>query len=208
MFAANKDSMLLLHTCCAPCSAAILEWLLANNIRPTLFFYNPNIFPQEEYEIRKNDLKRYAQLLDLEFIDGDYSHESWLAGIKGLETQPERGARCLECFKMRLLATAQLAQEKGFTQIATTLASSRWKNLEQIETAGQWAVSHFPAVEFWAKNWRKDGLSERRQILLSENGFYNQTYCGCEFSACSKSAIKSPESSKPTDKRNIPSPAN
>ncbi|MDR2843567.1 MAG: epoxyqueuosine reductase QueH, partial [Candidatus Symbiothrix sp.] len=172
------------------------------------FFYNPNIFPQEEYEIRKNELKRYAQLLDLEFIDGDYSHENWLAGIKGLETQPERGARCLECFKMRLLATAQLAHEKRFTQIATTLASSRWKNLEQIETAGKWAVSHFPAVEFWAKNWRKDGLSERRQILLSENRFYNQTYCGCEFSACSKSAIKSPASSKPTDKRNIPSPAN
>jgi predicted adenine nucleotide alpha hydrolase (AANH) superfamily ATPase len=83
---------------------------------------------------------------------------------------------------MRLLATARLAHEKGFSQIATTLASSRWKNLEQIAEAGNWAVSHFPPLEFWNKNWRKDGLSERRKILLLQNGFYNQSYCGCEYS--------------------------
>ncbi|GHT39594.1 hypothetical protein FACS189437_03400 [Bacteroidia bacterium] len=174
--------MLLLHTCCAPCSAAIIEWLSANAIRPTLFFFNPNIYPREEYELRKNELKRYAKSLNIDFMDGDYDHERWLNTVKGLENQPERGLRCLECFKMRLLATAQLAHEKGFTQIATTLASSRWKNLEQIAEAGQWAVLQFPDVEFWDKNWRKDGLSERRRVLLLENGFYNQQYCGCEFS--------------------------
>jgi predicted adenine nucleotide alpha hydrolase (AANH) superfamily ATPase len=173
---------LLLHTCCAPCSAAILEWLSANAIRPVLFFFNPNIYPFEEYEIRKNELKRYAQLLEIDFIDGDYDHERWLSVVNGLEDQPERGSRCLECFKMRLLATAQLANEKGFDRIATTLASSRWKNLEQIAAAGNWAVASFPTVEFWEKNWRKEGLSERRRILLQENGFYNQRYCGCEFS--------------------------
>jgi predicted adenine nucleotide alpha hydrolase (AANH) superfamily ATPase len=174
--------MLLLHTCCAPCSAAIIEWLSVHAIRPTLFFFNPNIYPREEYELRKNELMRYAQSLSIDFIDGDYDHERWLSAVEGLENQPERGLRCLECFKMRLAATAQLAHEKGFTQIATTLASSRWKNLEQIAEAGHRAVSQFPDVEFWDKNWRKDGLSERRRILLQENGFYNQQYCGCEFS--------------------------
>ncbi|MDR0546564.1 MAG: epoxyqueuosine reductase QueH [Dysgonamonadaceae bacterium] len=173
---------LLLHTCCAPCSAAVIEWLLQQNIRPALFFFNPNIYPEEEYTIRKNELKRYANSLNLKVIDDDYMHETWLQTVKGLENQPERGLRCTECFKMRLLKTAQTAHEQGFTQIATTLASSRWKNLEQINHAGEWAAGHYPDIEFWAKNWRKDGLSERRRILLAENNFYNQQYCGCEFS--------------------------
>ncbi|MDR2806298.1 MAG: epoxyqueuosine reductase QueH [Dysgonamonadaceae bacterium] len=184
--------MLLLHTCCAPCSAAVIEWLLKRDIYPALLFFNPNIYPQTEYEIRKNEWMRYAGRLKLECIDGDYDHSSWLQTIKGLENQPERGARCLACFKMRLLATAQLAHEKGFTQIATTLASSRWKSLEQIAEAGQWAVSRFPDMQFWDKNWRKDGLSERRRTLLQENGFYNQRYCGCEFSQRLTSPAKLP----------------
>ncbi|GHU74776.1 hypothetical protein FACS189413_19450 [Bacteroidia bacterium] len=174
--------MLLLHTCCAPCSAAVIEWLLQQNIRPALFFFNPNIYPEKEYTIRKNELKRYAQPLNLTIIDEDYVHDTWLEDVKGLENQPERGSRCLECFKIRLLKTAQTAHEHGFSQIATTLASSRWKNLEQINQAGEWAAAHYPNVEFLAKNWRKDGLSERRRILLAENNFYNQQYCGCEFS--------------------------
>lgn len=177
---------LLLHSCCAPCSAAIIEWLLNNSITPTLFFFNPNIYPFQEYEIRKNELKCYAEALNIEFVDGDYNHESWLKKIQGLENQPERGTRCLECFKMRLQATALLASEKGFTHIATTLASSRWKSLEQIALAGHQAVTPFPEITFWEKNWRKDGLSERRNILLKENGFYNQLYCGCEFSKRTK----------------------
>jgi predicted adenine nucleotide alpha hydrolase (AANH) superfamily ATPase len=174
--------MLLLHSCCAPCSAAILEYLLAGDIRPVLYFFNPNIFPGEEYEKRKQELQNYAQTLGLTFIDGDYSHNDWLTSVKGLEDQPERGIRCLQCFKIRLLATACLAEEKGFTQIATTLGSSRWKNLDQIAEAGHWAASQVTGVTFLAKNWRKEGLSERRSILLKENGFYNQQYCGCEFS--------------------------
>ena len=148
----------------------------------TLFFFNPNIAPKEEYELRKNELKRYAQTLGIDFIEGDTNHELWLNAVKGLENEPERGARCLECFKFRLRATAQLADTKGFTQIATTLTSSRWKSLEQLEQAGRWAVEPFSNVSFWAKNGRKDGLSERRRILLLETKFYNQTYCGCEFS--------------------------
>lgn len=172
----------LLHTCCAPCSAAVIEWLLKEGIVPVLFFYNPNIYPEEEYDIRKQELKKYARQLNVEFIDGDYDHKAWLESVKGLYDEPERGARCQVCFKERLLATAQCASRRSIGRIATTLASSRWKDLQQIANAGRWATGQFPGITFWDKNWRKDGLSERRNCLLQENGFYNQTYCGCEFS--------------------------
>lgn len=174
--------MLLLHACCAPCSAAVIEWLMNEGIRPTLFFFNPNIYPQREYEIRKNELLHYAKRLQISFIDGDYDHSNWLQTIHGLENQPERGDRCLACFRLRLRATAQLAHQKKFSQIATTLTSSRWKSPQQIAEAGQWAVDPFPNLQFMDKNWRKDGLTDRRRALLHENGFYNQQYCGCEFS--------------------------
>jgi len=173
---------LLLHTCCAPCSAAIIEYLSAQAIRPVLYYFNPNIYPRAEYEMRKNECTRYAQSLGLEIIDGDYDHESWLQTIVGLENAPERGKRCLSCFKMRMLAAARMAVEKELDTFATTLASSRWKSLSQIAEAGRWAASQFSGISFWEKNWRKQGLSERRRILLQTNGFYNQTYCGCEFS--------------------------
>jgi len=173
---------LLLHTCCAPCSAAIIEYLLAREIRPVLYYFNPNIDPQAEYERRKNECTRYARSLGLEIIDGDYDHEEWLQAVSGLENEPERGKRCLSCFKIRLFAAARMTVEKGLDTFATTLGSSRWKSLEQIAEAGHWAAAQFPGVRFWEKNWRKDGLSERRRTLLQENGFYNQNYCGCEFS--------------------------
>jgi predicted adenine nucleotide alpha hydrolase (AANH) superfamily ATPase len=176
------EMKLLLHSCCAPCSAAIIEYLLQREIRPVLFYFNPNIFPREEYELRKNECSRYARSLDLEIIDGDYNHGLWLNKIAGLEQEPERGKRCQECFRIRLSVTAAFANEKGFDTIATTLASSRWKNLVQIEEAGNQAIAPYPDLTFWNKNWRKEGLSERRNILLKENGFYNQLYCGCEFS--------------------------
>lgn len=173
----------LLHSCCAPCSAAIIEWLLAANVRPVLFYFNPNIYPQAEYDLRKAELTRYALLQGVEVIDGDYNHEQWRQQIAGWEHEPERGARCLQCFKIRLLATARFADEHGFEKFATTLASSRWKSLEQIAQAGQWAAAQYDGVVFWEKNWRKDGLTERRNVLLKENNFYNQLYCGCEFSS-------------------------
>ena len=156
----------LLHSCCAPCSAAIVEWMLAQDIRPTLYYFNPNIFPQEEYEIRKSECSRYAQKLGLEIIDGDYDHTAWLSDVAGLEDEPERGKRCLQCFKIRLLATAKLADERGFRLFTTTLASSRWKSLQQITEAGKWAAARFEGLEFWEKNWRKGGLSERRKIVF------------------------------------------
>ena len=174
---------ILLHCCCAPCSSAILEWMLARDIRPTLFYCNPNIYPLEEYQIRKNEITRYAEKLGLEIIDDDYDHEAWLCEVRGLEQEPERGGRCLKCFKLRLLRAAQKAVELGLPEFTTTLASSRWKSLDQINVAGQWAAEQVNGqVKFNEKNWRKGGLQQRRNELLKENGFYNQLYCGCEFS--------------------------
>ncbi len=173
---------LLLHACCAPCSSAIVEWLLGHGITPTIYYFNPNIYPLEEYETRKQESKRHAESLGIQWIDGDYQHSDWLASVCGLEQEPERGRRCERCFYIRLKKTAQVAHNMGFTHFATTLASSRWKNLEQINMAGQKAAQEVGNVQFWAQNWRKDGLQERRNQLLKEYGFYNQQYCGCEFS--------------------------
>jgi predicted adenine nucleotide alpha hydrolase (AANH) superfamily ATPase len=124
----------------------------------------------------------------LEIVDADYDHENWLAAVKGLEPEPERGGRCLKCFKLRLLRTAEYARSRGIKVITTTLASSRWKSLDQINEAGTWAcaeINKIPAeteVIWWDQNWRKNGLQERRLQILKEFDFYNQLYCGCEFS--------------------------
>jgi len=187
-------STVLLHACCAPCSSAIVEWLLAHEITPVIYYFNPNIFPQEEYEIRKNESKRHAESLGIQWIDEDrfrtgasqpcgYTamHEAWKQAVCGLEHEPERGRRCEACFYHRLLATARKAQELGIPYFATTLASSRWKNLDQINAAGNLAAQAVSS-HFWPQNWRKDGLQDRRNALLKQYGFYNQLYCGCEFS--------------------------
>ena len=196
------ERTVLLHTCCAPCSSAIVEAMMQNGITPVIYYCNPNIYPLEEYEIRKEECTRYAKALGLEIVDADYDHENWLEAMKGMENEPERGGRCLRCFKLRLLRTAQYARQRGIKVITTTLASSRWKSLEQINEAGQWAVSKandiietvdnlneetiIPPTDcdviWWDQNWRKGGLQERRNQILKEYDFYNQLYCGCEFS--------------------------
>ena len=172
----------LLHACCAPCSSAIVEWLLRHDIKPTIFYYNPNIYPREEYEIRKQESKRHAESLGIKWIDGDYNHETWRQDVRGLEGEPERGRRCEQCFMLRLTEAARKAKELGLQYFATTLASSRWKSLEQIERAGHLAEQAVVGTTFWAQNWRKGGLYERRNQLLKEFDFYNQQYGGCEFS--------------------------
>ena len=176
----------LLHACCAPCSSAIVEWLMQHDVRPTIFYFNPNIFPLEEYETRKNESKRHAESLGIRWIDADYDHQRWLDFVRGHEEAPERGIRFQLCFRLRLFETAKEAQRLGIRYFATTLASSRWKSLEQITIAGESAATAVSTpssqVVFWAQNWRKGGLQERRNQLLREYGFYNQLYCGCEFS--------------------------
>ena len=186
----EEAGKVLLHACCAPCSSAIVEWMLANGVRPTIFYYNPNIFPREEYEIRKQESKRHAEALGVTWIDGDYDHEAWREGVCGLEGEPERGRRCEQCFTLRLTASARKARELGLRYFTTTLASSRWKSLAQIEQAGHLAEQAVEGTTFWAQNWRKGGLYERRNQLLKEFDFYNQKYCGCEFSLQQREAFE------------------
>lgn len=127
----NGENRVLLHSCCAPCSSAIIECMLANGIRPTVFYCNPNIYPQEEYEIRKQEAIRFVTSQNLDFIDADYDYDHWRNAMSGLENEPERGSRCLKCFTLRLTETARYASEHDFQVFTTTLASSRWKTLSR-----------------------------------------------------------------------------
>ena len=172
----------VLHSCCAPCASPLIECMLSNNIEPVVLYFNPNIYPEKEYLKRKIEIVRYSKKSGVTCIDTGYDHKKWLKGIVGLEKEPERGKRCLECFKIRLRETARYASLMDIKIFTTTLASSRWKDLEQIRQAGEYAVKLYPDTIFWNQNWRKGGLSERHRQLLKENKFYNQLYCGCEFS--------------------------
>ena len=176
---------ILLHCCCAPCSGAVVECLVQNGLRPTLFFSNSNIVPREEYDLRRSELTRYARLFGLEVVDDEYDHEAWLdftiGHDKALEKVPERGPRCLRCFKFRLQRAAQYAAANGYDVLTTTLASSRWKSLEQVDEAGRLACENMQVI-WWNQNWRKGGLQPRRSEIIKEQQFYNQTFCGCEFS--------------------------
>lgn len=177
------ENKVLLHSCCAPCSGAIVECLVANGIKPCIFFSNSNIYPKDEYELRKAEIIRYAEKFGLTVVDDDYDHKNWLCtAAKGLEREPERGARCMECFKYRLDRAAKYASENGYTVLTTTLASSRWKDLDQVNAAGEWACSKYEGVAWWGMNWRKGGLQPRRSEIIKEENFYNQLFCGCEFS--------------------------
>ena len=234
----KSTDKVLVHACCAPCSGAILEWLVqqrpqpeepagdraeaaggakgidaagdraeaAGEGLPTVFFSNSNIFPLAEYELRRGELLRYAAQLGhmatdgsqeptghmatdgsrepkgLMVIDDVYDHEAWRCAVRGLEDEPERGQRCLQCFRFRLERAARYAHEHGFNVLTTTLASSRWKDLGQVDAAGSYACSLFPGLRWWGRNWRKGGLQERRAAIIREQQFYNQTWCGCEFS--------------------------
>lgn len=142
--APNGENRVLLHSCCAPCSSAIIECMLANGIRPTVFYCNPNIYPQEEYEIRKQEAIRFVTSQNLDFIDADYDYTRWRNAVQGLENEPERGSRCLQCFTLRLTETARYAAGHGFSVFTTTLASSRWKSLDQINEAGRRAAAFIP----------------------------------------------------------------
>ncbi len=178
----------LLHACCAPCSSSVIECMLQNGMRPTVFFCNPNIYPFKEYEIRKEELKRFLREGNVPYFDEEYNHEEWLAKVHGYESEPERGKRCEKCFLFRMLRTAEYAAKHNFRWFTTTLSSSRWKDYNQIVEAGRSAAAVYSGVSFWEQNWRKGGLQQRRAELLREKQFYNQLYCGCEYSL--DSAIK------------------
>ena len=178
----GADARILLHCCCAPCSGAILECMLSQGLCPTVFFSNANIYPAEEYELRKAEVIRYAAACGVPFVEDLYDHAAWREAVRGLEAEPERGGRCLQCFRFRLERAARYAHEQGFSVLTTTLASSRWKSLEQVDAAGEEACRPYPDLTWWGQNWRKGGLQPRRGEIIREQQFYNQLYCGCEFS--------------------------
>ena len=173
---------LLMHSCCAPCAGEIMEAIAASEIPTTIYFYNPNIHPKEEYEIRKDENIRFAEKLGFDFVDADYDKDNWFERVKGLEDAPERGERCTVCFDMRFERSALYAHEKGFDVFATTLGISRWKDLNQIDTAGLKAANRYNDVQYWDFNWRKQGGSSRMLEISKKEQFYKQEYCGCVYS--------------------------
>lgn len=178
----DLNGPLLLHSCCAPCAGEIMEGLKEAKIDFSIFFYNPNIHPQKEYEIRKEENIRFAKKLNVPFIDLDYDTDNWFERIKGLENEPERGLRCTKCFDQRFERTALYAHENNFSIISSTLGLSRWKNMDQINDCGIRAAALFPDITYWTYNWRKHGGSERMYQIAKEEQFYKQEYCGCVYS--------------------------
>ena len=177
----GNDS-LLLHSCCAPCAGEVMEAVAASDIKTTVYFYNPNIHPIAEYEIRKDENKRFCDKLGFEFIDADYDKDNWFERIKGLEDEPERGKRCTECFDMRFERSALYAHENDFNVYATTLGISRWKDMDQINTSGDKAAARYDELTYWDFNWRKQGGSSRMIEISKQENFYQQEYCGCVYS--------------------------
>ncbi len=176
------SSPVLLHSCCAPCAGSLMETFVFSEIPFSIFFYNPNIHPKKEYELRKKENIRYAEEMGIPFIDADYDVDDWFVRTKGLEYEPERGSRCTACFDMRFERSALYAHENGFPVFTSSLGISRWKNMDQINDCGLRAAQRYPEVQYWTYNWRKDGGSARMYELSKEKEFYKQEYCGCIYS--------------------------
>ena len=176
------EKKVLLHSCCAPCSGEVMEAMLASGIEYSIFFYNPNIHPLKEYEIRKQENIRFAEKFNIPFIDADYDKDNWFERIKGLENTPERGERCTVCFDMRFERTALYAHENGFKIFTSSLGISRWKDMNQINGAGARAAQRYPEMHYWTHNWRKGGGSQRMIEISKREQFYQQEYCGCAYS--------------------------
>ena len=176
----NKNTLLLL-SCCAPCSGGVLARLAAENRPVALLFYNPNIYPAEEYKKRRDEQKRACEHFHIPFIELPYEPQAWLEAVKGLEREPERGARCSACFLFRLTRAAEYAREHGYRALSSVLGVSRYKDLDQVNEAARraWYAVGKP---YAAINWRKNGLEELRQALIKELQLYKQDYCGCKYS--------------------------
>lgn len=173
---------LLLHSCCAPCSGEVMEALVFSKIDFTIYFYNPNIHPLREYELRKDENIRFAEKYNIPFVDADYDRDEWFKRAKGMEMEPERGIRCTMCFDMRFARTALYAAENGFDCISSSLGISRWKNMEQINDCGIRAAAPYADMVYWTFNWRKQGGSKRMLEISKREEFYMQEYCGCAYS--------------------------
>jgi hypothetical protein len=177
-----SSNKVLLHSCCAPCAGDLMQRMIDSGIELTIFFYNPNIHPKKEYEIRKNENIRFAEKLGIEFVDADYDVQNWFSRAKGLENAPERGERCTKCFDMRFERTALYAVENGFSIFTSSLGISRWKDMEQINDCGIRAAKNYPGLTYWTYNWRKNGGADRMYQIAKAEEFYKQEYCGCIYS--------------------------
>jgi hypothetical protein len=178
----NNAEKLLLHSCCAPCAGELMEAFVESGIDYTIFFYNPNIHPEKEYLIRKEENIRFAQKHGVPFVDADYDTDNWFARAKGMENAPERGERCTMCFDMRFERTALYAVEHGFSVMTSSLGISRWKDMNQINGSGARAVAPYEGLVYWDYNWRKGGGSQRMIEISKREQFYQQEYCGCVYS--------------------------
>lgn len=176
---------ILLHSCCGPCSSSVLE-LLSKYFDVTVLWYNPNLYPEAEYDKR---LETQKQLIDAIAEDGvqakllvePWRSEDYFSRIKGLENEPEEGRRCLECFKIRLEETARIASERGFEWFCTTLTVSSRKDAVAINAIGREAEAKYGVK--WLPSEFKKREGNHRSIILSEKyGLYRQEYCGCVFS--------------------------
>lgn len=175
---------LLLHTCCAPCSSAVIEYL-SDYFNITVFYYNPNISPKEEYEKRKNEqirfLKEFKSKNKLDMVDADYNYNDFMNIAKGLEDQPEGGIRCHKCYKLRLEKTALKAKELDYDYFGTTLTVSPYKNSQILNQIGHDLEEQYNINYLYSDFKKKEGY--KRSIELSkEYNLYRQNYCGCVYS--------------------------
>ena len=177
---------ILLHSCCAPCSTAVIE-RLKDEFEIVIFYYNPNIYPEQEYLKRKAEEIKYIKHLNetdksiqISMLDCDYESEKFYDRTKGYENEREGGARCALCFRLRLEETAKKAKELGFDIFGTTLTVSPHKNAELINSIGL-GIEKEMGIKFLVSNFKKQNGYKRSIELSKENNLYRQSYCGCEF---------------------------
>lgn len=180
---------ILLHSCCGPCSSSVIE-LLARYFNVTVLWYNPNLWPEEEYEKRLATQKQLISCLAADGSEAKITVEPWrsedyMSRIKGLENEPEEGKRCVECFRIRLEETARIAAERGYEWICTTLTVSSRKDAVVINALGREAAAKY-GVKWLPSEFRKREGNHRSIILSEKYGLYRQEYCGCVFSLVNK----------------------
>ena len=173
-----EDENLLLLSCCAPCSCAVIEKLALEKRRFSVVFYNPNIRPVEEYEKRRVENERVCTTYDVPFIPLEYDNLCWRTLTKGMMREPERGKRCSLCFHMRLKRVMTYAKIKRFDAVASVLGVSRYKDLNQVNAAAELA-SFETGCPYQLIEGRKNGMQIRREALIDKLNLYQQTYCGC-----------------------------